>query len=839
MKILKIGFSGLVVILFGVCLTIAQVLFIREFLVVLNGNELSIGLIYFSWFLGITIGAGVASKFSDRVKYQQFYISLFLLFQGITFPVLIYFVRTLRLIINIPPTQFIPFINLIISIVIIVIPFSFITGMVFPLMCVWIQKAMKNERISLGTIYVLESLGSVLGGIIFNFFLVIYFNTYTIIFLILFLTALNLFLLNLKNMLRSQAGAWERDREAGAWEQDRETADETSVLQYGLIKEKKLSLYILIIIGIVILFSFFLLMNPMRSNVEKFSINQRWKAYGEEFKLLDTTNTKYQNLSLAIQEGQYSLLSNGQIMVSFPNDYEDGQFVHFFMSMHPNPKDILFIGEGNYSALKFFDQYNINKLDYVEIDPKVFDFVKKSLDKETQSLLEVSSLNGLKSSKVFNNSHLFSNRKIRVNYIDGRLFVKRSNEKYDLIIAHLPDPSTASLNRYYTEEFFKEARRILKDDGVFITSVSGSVNYFGEELSRYVGSVYYTLKKVFPYIVITPEGINNFIASMSPGIVTSNIEILAKRFELRKIQTEYFTPFHFNMLLPHNRVEYVRNYLDDLKDIPINSDMHPISYFLNLAIWNKFSGSGIAGFFNIISRVKLFWFVIILLIFLILRFCFLLVKKREELRVVKFNSIFAIFTTGFAGMAFSIIMIFVFQNIYGYVYQKIGLIVAIFMIGLAIGGYVFSTKFKDDLKQLVKSLIIMEIVICLFAILLSVFFKIVSELNEATFLNRFISGETVWRIKEILFYGLIFVSGFLTGGEFPLAGRVLLSCEMKLGKSAGIVDSADHLGAMFGAFITGVVLVPVLGIVQACLVLAIMKLCSFALFLLYKVNLET
>jgi len=834
MKILKIGFSGLVVILFGVCLTIAQVLFIREFLVVLNGNELSIGLIYFSWFFGITIGAAVASKFSDKVKYQQFYVSLLLLFQGIIFPILIYFVRILRLIINIPPTQFIPFINLIVSIVIIVIPFSLITGMVFPLMCVWIQRVMKNERISLGTIYVLESLGSVLGGIIFNFFLVIYFNTYTIIFLILFLTALNLFLLNLKNILRSQAGAWERDKGDGAWEQDkenmsteqhkgngaseqnRETTNETLVLQNISIKEKKLSSYILIIIGIIIIFSFFFLMNPMRNNVEKFTINQRWKAYGEEFKLLNTINTKYQNLSLAIQEGQYSLLSNGQIMVSFPNDYEDGQFVHFFMSMHPNPKDILFIGEGNYSALKFFVQYNINKLDYVEIDPKVYDFVKKYLDKETQFV--VPALAG----------------KIHTFYTDGRLFVKRSNEKYDLIIVHLPDPSTASLNRYYTEEFFKEAQKILKDDGVFITSVSGSFNYFGKELSRYVGSVYYTLKKVFPYIVVTPEGVNNFIASMSPGVVTSNIEILAKRFESRKIQTEYFTPFHFNMLLPPNRVEYVRNYLDGLKNIPINSDMHPISYFLNLAIWNRFSGSGITGFFNIILRVKLFWFVIILLIFLILRLCFLLVKKREELRVVKFNSIFAIFTTGFVGMAFSIIMIFVFQNIYGYVYQKIGLIVAIFMIGLAIGGYVFSTKFKDDLKQLVKSLIIMEFIICLFAIILSLFFSVGNA-----YMRSLHSAELVWIMNEGIFYMMIFVSGFLTGGEFPLVGRVLLSCEMKLGKSAGIVNSADHLGAMCGAFITGVVLVPVLGIVQACLVLAIMKLCSFALFLLYKVNLET
>jgi len=38
--------------------------------------------------------------------------------------------------------------------------------------------------------------------------------------------------------------------------------------------------------------------------------------------------------------------------------------------------------------------------------------------------------------------------------------------------------------------------------------------------------------------------------------------------------------------------------------------------------------------------------------------------------------------------------------------------------------------------------------------------------------------------------------------------------------SAGMVDSADHLGAALGAAVAGVILVPVLGIPAACFVLA-------------------
>ena len=43
--------------LLGYQATLSQVLIIREFLVVLFGNELCLGVIFFSWFVGIGLGA--------------------------------------------------------------------------------------------------------------------------------------------------------------------------------------------------------------------------------------------------------------------------------------------------------------------------------------------------------------------------------------------------------------------------------------------------------------------------------------------------------------------------------------------------------------------------------------------------------------------------------------------------------------------------------------------------------------------------------------------------------------------------------------------------------------
>ncbi|MEE9200547.1 MAG: hypothetical protein V3V45_03785, partial [Candidatus Brocadiales bacterium] len=57
-------------ILIGAIATIAQVLLVRELLVVFYGNELCLGVIFGAWLLGVAVGAGVGAilvrKITDR-----------------------------------------------------------------------------------------------------------------------------------------------------------------------------------------------------------------------------------------------------------------------------------------------------------------------------------------------------------------------------------------------------------------------------------------------------------------------------------------------------------------------------------------------------------------------------------------------------------------------------------------------------------------------------------------------------------------------------------------------------------------------------------------------------
>ena len=88
--------------------------------------------------------------------------------------------------------------------------------------------------------------------------------------------------------------------------------------------------------------------------------------------------------------------------------------------------------------------------------------------------------------------------------------------------------------------------------------------------------------------------------------------------------------------------------------------------------------------------------------------------------------------------------------------------------------------------------------IAAFALLLPTFLRLISAHGGAS--------------SEALFFVLIAFTGVLTGAEFPLVGRILLTVNEGTGWVAGVIDGFDHLGACLGALVTGTLLVPLLGL---------------------------
>ena len=63
------------------------------------------------------------------------------------------------------------------------------------------------------------------------------------------------------------------------------------------------------------------------------------------------------------------------------------------------------------------------------------------------------------------------------------------------------------------------------------------------------------------------------------------------------------------------------------------------------------------------------------------------------------------------------------------------------------------------------------------------------------------------------------------GAAFPLVNRIYTSELSNLGRKVGNVYSVNTAGAILGSFLTGFVILPILGIVSSILLLAFLNVC--------------
>ena len=120
----------------------------------------------------------------------------------------------------------------------------------------------------------------------------------------------------------------------------------------------------------------------------------------------------------------------------------------------------------------------------------------------------------------------------------------------------------------------------------------------------------------------------------------------------------------------------------------------------------------------------------------------------------------------------------------------------------------------DDSYHWVKILLIMQGVIGFYALILP-------------FIIHALSSYSI--VAEIGLTCFIGMAGVLTGLVFPLVNKIFMQSNKDMAVSAGVTYSADHIGAIFGAVLTGVILVPLLGVFGACLFLAALNMSSLAL----------
>jgi spermidine synthase len=747
-----------------------QVLFVREFMVVFFGNELCLGIILGGWLIGIAIGTGIGGRISRQVTRT---LPLFIVLQAficLSPFVQIGAIRLVRSILNVPAGEYISLLPLIASAFLITLPFSFTIGLIFPCACTLFPEEDNRKARPIGLVYIFEAAGSLIGGIVLTFFMIAQFKPYEIIAIIAIPTLLNSAVLRF--CVRHSTVPW------------------VSWLCITLCA-----------------FNGYMLLSGHISRLDDRLVQQRWYSYKNHLNLMFSADSPYQNVAVASAQDQYSLFGNGQYVTSYPDPYQAAFFAHFTLAQHPSPAKILLVGGGATGTIQEMLKHPIRMLHYVEVDPLMIEAGIPYLAVQDKNAL--------------------ADKRVGLFFKDGRYFIQHGTEQYDMIILHLPDPSTAMLNRFYTIEFFKEARKRLAPGGVLITGITGSDTYLGQDAGVYASSLYHTLNKVFTHIVVAPGTRNYFFAADVPGAVSSDPNLLARRFESRGIQSDYFTPYHFTMLFPRERSAFLARELEQQSAVQINTDACPITYYYNLVLWESIAGSkGRAHLFQgLVGRLNLL--VVSLTLLFLVRVAYVLRTRRRLAAHLTCNALLAIAAAGFAGMSLEIILLLSFQNIYGYVYRQVGLIIAFFMLGLAAGGWQMNRLIAGRERSWVTLLTLLSFSLGVYAMGMPYLIDLFS------FGKASAAGNNL--DLRFIFLGLVTAAGWLTGLEFPLVSKIFIN-RYPTGTVAGWVNGCDHLGACLGALLTGTVLVPVLGMYQSCLIAGTINLMSGALLLIYMLQ---
>jgi len=740
---------------FGFFTVTSQIILMREFFVVVGGNELLLGVFFFTWFLGIVAGSQTSAYVVKRLTNPMHGAAIFLFVQGLFTATAMVFIRNLRYVFNIPPGEYIPIVTFFIGTLLTLFPFSYLTGLNFPLLCEALARLKREDAPSIGKIYTAESLGSILGGLVFTFIFV--------------------------NILKPLPMAMLT----------------SSILLIPLFIAVIDKAHIKIPIGIVAIIFLFCAVAPPGRMFEKKTSEMRMSLLAPGYALVDSAETPYQHLSLVMREGQFNLLSNGSFVSTFPDPYSTTVEVNFVMTVCPRTEKILILGGGNPQILSEVLKYPVSHIDYVEVDRKMLNFLLPHLPEDIKTSLH--------------------DRRIQIHNEDARSYIRDSQfttSDYDIIWANLPEPTTIELNRFYTVDFHEESASLLARKGVYVTSCSSAVNYFGEAVSPYVQSLYKSLCAIYGEVAATPGMRMYLFASMNRGVLTLDAPTLARRFETRKLASTYFTANLFQSLLEPEQVKFTASALEkNLDAIPLNTDLHPVSYLFNLRMWSGKSGSGGIWFFKMIRNLRIWHVALALLIILGACLAYVTLRGKNSLPGARFATLYLIMTTGACGIASEIIFLYLFQNIHGSLYQKIGLFIASFMAGLTAGAHIATHLLKrvnTNGGSIRRTLLFTE------------------GAYWAFFLGMGILTAR-WFPTEILFYIIVFVAGFLTGAEFPLTGKAYLLGGGTTGEAAGRVNMADDVGAAIGAFLTGIVLVPALGIPITLYLLAFFKLTSLTL----------
>ena len=476
------------------------------------------------------------------------------------------------------------------------------------------------------------------------------------------------------------------------------------------------------------------------------------------------------------REEQFIVMSGGGVGEALPNTEHASEVAALNLAQHPEAARVLVFGPGSLSiCMKLVDLLSIEQVTWLHPDPeypgRIMDVLPKNYRPDAEG--------------------------IEIPMEDIRTFAETSATRYDLIILNLPDATTLLLNRYSTREALASMKGLLNEGGVMSMRLSGAANFLGGELAYLGAAALITLESLFEHVVLKPGDESWLIASDSAKLTETPAK-LRDRFAQIEGGAAIYPPEGLISLYLPDRIAFQKEAYRGLagsvdESVLANTDRRPNALLYSLLIMLR--RLGVKGF---VERLPV-WFnagvwvlACAVLIYGVMRMVYLFRSICQSAVSASFDGQFLVFSTGMAGMSLSVLLMFMFQSRFGSLYLHVGLLNALFMLGSFLGS-LLCVRALRLLPGTARPVRVTMVLVAVHIALLVAIWMLPVDTHYALFAVLFVCG------------------GMCTGMYFPLGSHGLIRGGVRVAAGGARLEMSDHLGGAFGAVLTGLCLLPVLG----------------------------
>ena len=342
------------------------------------------------------------------------------------------------------------------------------------------------------------------------------------------------------------------------------------------------------------------------------------------------------------------------------------------------------------------------------------------------------------------------------------------------------------------------------------------------------------------------------------------------RLHERRIHTQYFREYYVPFQMSPDRMQDLELQIEPKAVTPINGDFSPIAYYFDVVLWSSRFHSRWRDLLESLAGLR-FGTLAVALAFGLLALTVAaglyerrgIGRHRSRIGAAPVRDLDAERTShprratldlcvaamGFTLLGLEVLLLLGFQALYGYVYQQLAILVALFMVGMA-GGAWFALRQTKERRSSSRTppttvsgegyrkLALLQLLAAAAPLLLCALFALLASAK---------SLPALLSISPMVFPLLALIAGLMGGYQFPLASRLYFAAAPPLNPllreegsttspastqapgNPGILYGLDLAGACLGAVALSAYLLPVYGFLRTAVLMAVANLGPAAL----------